>query len=232
MLTTISLSANAVDSSPAPDGRQTSITEAGFSSLHYYEAPLQRTQPADASLSANKRTTLNHQYGLWLYDVVIGFNNDYDNDGHYSNFSITLDFDTSLITPLVYAVLYVSIDDGPWNEYAVSGDFTINGSNAYDAYTIHATLDSGYPTGYYNHYVELYDAYSHEFLTGYGPDDNHYFHHLPFESSVHDHHTGFASSVSLRFTGTGSIGPFSLCLLVMLFGLQLKRYVRRSQTMH
>jgi hypothetical protein len=213
------------------DGRQASITENGVTTVHHYRQPL-HTSPATNSTGPEQKRTIRHQqFGLWLYDVVIGLNSDYDNDGHYSNFSITLDFDTSLIAPLVYAVLYVSIDEGPWNEYAVSGNFTIDGTNASDAYTIHATLDSGYPTGYYNHYIELYDAYSHDFLVSYGPGDHHYFHHLPFESSVHDYSSGFSSRVSLQFSGTGSIGPFSLGILALVFGLRLNRSRRHQKTL-
>ena len=206
-------------------GRQASVTELGKTSRHYYHEQLH--QQPQRSLE-NKKTIRNHQHGLWLYEVSIGLNSDYDSDGHYSNFSITLDFDTSVAASFVYAVLYVSIDNGPWNEYAVSGNFTVNGTDSNDAYTIHTTLDSGYPTGYYDHYVELYDAYTHEFLVSYGPHDSHYFHHLPFESSIHDHYTSdFSSTISLNFTGTGSTGPFSIGLLALLFGLRTVR-IRRS----
>ena len=192
--------------------------------MHYYQQPLQTSPVTSSTVVAEPdRTVHNQQYGLWLYDVAIGLNSDNDNDGHYSDFSITVDFDTSLITSMVYAVLYVSIDDGPWNEYAVSGNFTIDGASSSDAYTIHATLDSGYPTGYYNHYIELYDAYSHDFIASYGPDDHHNFYHLPFESSVHDYISGFSSHVSLQFSGTGSIGPLSLGILALVFGFRLNR---------
>ncbi len=197
-------------------GRQASITEQGITSQHYYHDQL---QVQSQNSPDQKRTVRNHQHNLWLYDISIGLNSDYDSDGHYSDFSITLDFDTSVAASFVYAVLYVSSENGPWNEYAVSGNFTINGADSNDAYTIYATLDSGYPTGYYDHYVELYDAYTHEFILSVGPQDYHYFHDLPFESAIHDNYAyGFSSTISLNFTGTGSTGPFSIALLALLSG--------------
>ncbi|MEM7260165.1 MAG: choice-of-anchor H family protein, partial [Pseudomonadota bacterium] len=149
-----------------------------------------------------------------------GIGNDYDSDGYYSDFSISFDFDTHLSTSLVYAVLYVSTPGGPWIEYAVTSNFLVGGSGGGDAYTINATLDNGYQTGYYDHYIEVYDAYTDEYLAGFGPQDSHVLHGLPFESTPFDHHRGIAS-VSLNFTGTGaidsgSVGALALGRVVML----------------
>lgn len=219
--TTHGANAAAIDTEP----RAVTLNEPAGTSVHKYTD----TRPATFARhpSNGKRTIKGHS--LWLYEVSIALSQDYDNDGHYSTFSITLDFDTSLHTPWVYAVLYVSNDNGPWYEYAVTGNFQINSGDLSDAYTIHATLDSGYPTGLYNHYVEVYDAYSHDLLTSYGPQDNHYFYELPFESSAHDHSFGISSNVTLSFSGAGSLPPTSIALLAGLLAARRNSTRRRKR---
>ena len=114
-------------------------------------------------------------------------------------------------------MLYLSLGGGQWTEYAVTSNFTIHGAGSYDSYFIEADLDSGYPSGYYDHYIEVYDAYSHDFLVSHGPNDSHALIGLPFESRYHDRRYSISSDITLSFTGTGSAGwPLLLPLFVVL----------------
>lgn len=197
--------------------RSATLQEPGGTSQHNYDAGTLRSKPP---VDASTRTVRHHSPLFWLFDVTINLQHDYDSDGYYSDFSISFDFDTHLTSSLVYAVLYVSSPGQPWIEYAVTGDFFISGSGASDTYTIHATLDSGYQTGLYDHYIEIYDASTHAYLAGFGPHDSHVLHSLPFESTPYDYNRGIAS-VSLSFTGTGAVdagtvGALALCLYVIV----------------
>ncbi len=218
MFSTLSV---ATASEPAT-ARSVTLHEPHGVSHHVYDNNTNKRQP----LSEN-RTTKHASSVLWLYDISISLQQDYDNDGFYSNFSISFDFDTYLSSANVYAVLYVSKDNGPLVEYAVTGIFSVQGAIAGDAYTIHTTLDSGYQTGYYDHYIEIYDAYSHELLAGYGPQDSHTLHGLPIESTPHDYHRGIATSLSLNFSGTGSFAPSAFGLLAVPLLAALRR--RKAQ---
>lgn len=201
--------------------RQTTVTVAGKSSVHYYPSEFAK---APSQLSRNSATHTDRKIAsyyplLWIFDVTLNLNTDHDHDGHYSNFSLTLDLDTTFTATTVYAVLYLANEGGPWNEYAVTGNFTISGSGSADTFSLNAELDSGYPSGYYNHYIEVYDAYTHELIGTYGPDDSHQFFGLPIESRMHDDELHFGTDISLSFSGTGSMGPITLllslgCLLI------------------
>jgi len=146
-------------------------------------------------------------------------------DGHYSNFNLTLDLDTSFAATTVYAVLYLASEGGPWNEYAVTGNFTVSGRGSADTFSLNAELDSGYPSGYYNHYIEIYDAYTHELIGLYGPEDSWHLYGLPIESRAHDSEFTFGTDISLSFSGTGSIGPGLIALLAS--GIVMRRRQNR-----
>lgn len=206
--------------------RSATLIEPTGSSQHVYR---EEENPANRNSDNHKRTILHHQPMLWLYDVAISFNQDYDGDGYHSNFSITFDFDSHHDARLVYAVLYVSSGTGPWVEYAVTSNFTIDGSTSRDAYTIYADLDSGYRTGYYDHLIEIYDAHSNTFLAEFGPADSHVLHNLPIESIPLDHRSGISTAVAVQFSGVGASEPTVPVLLLSAWALYWRR---RQLTIH
>ena len=112
----------------------------------------------DSGNQLNQRNVLSINHGLWIYDLLISFGIDNDADGLYSNFSITLDIDNSFSPRNVYAVFYLSQNNGPWFEYAVTGNFNVSGSSASDSVSIETTFETGYPGDYYDILVEVYDA--------------------------------------------------------------------------
>lgn len=210
------------------EGREVTITESGGTSTHYYSTPNIATSATDQTRQpAAARQINSHNNNFWINQASVQLNTDYDHDGHYSSFTLTFDVDTHLIAPAVYAVLYLSQQDNNWIEYAVSSNFTVRGSGSYDAYTIDANLDSGYPSGYYDQYIEIYDAYSHEFLIGHGPRDSYSLQALPIESSYHDNRFTLSSDISLSFTGTGTFGIPLLLPLLSAWGY--RRWMVRKQ---
>ena len=217
--------------SSANTHRQATLTVDGKSTVHTY------TTETTATASKQPTATVDRQIAsynpiLWIFDISLNLNTDYDRDGHYSNFSLTLDLDTTLTATTVYAVLYLANEGGPWTEYAITGNFTVSGSGSADTFSLQAELDSGYPSGYYNHYIEVYDAYTHELIGTYGPEDSHQLFGLPIESRQHDGEFTFNSDVSLSFTGSGALGPAPLVLLavVLMFRRRLKANAHTMNT--
>ncbi len=202
------------------------------------------------------RQTLSIGHGLWIYDLLINLTVDNDADGHYSTFSITLDIDNSFNPRDVYAVLYLSRNNGPWLEYAVTSNFTVSGNSASDSISIVTSLETGYPSDYYDLHAEIFDANTNELLLTYGPAQSGHVIGIPFESEYSDnypdtggytedhfttghytagyytggHYTDGQSSVNVRlsFSGSGSFSWFTLLLLLPLIAYRAYRHIKRK----
>ncbi|MCH7829798.1 MAG: choice-of-anchor H family protein, partial [Proteobacteria bacterium] len=96
------------------------------------------------------------------------------------------DADTIYSVADVYAVIYLSYEYGPWNEYAVTEDFTLFGTSGSDDYVIETELISGYETGSYDILIELFDAYDGSFVADIGPDFSSELSLLPLEDAGRD----------------------------------------------
>lgn len=203
--------------------RQATVTANGQTTVHDYNTEFKAASDTHTIAAQTDRRIASYNPLLWIFDVVLHLHTDYDHDGHYSDFSLTIDFDTSLTATTVYAVLYLAHEGGPWNEYAVTGNFTIDGSGSADSFSLTAALDSGYPSGYYNHYIEVYDAHTHELIGVYGPNESHHLAGLPIESRMHDERISFGTDISLSFSGTGSFAPLPLLALGLLVGVYRRR---------
>ncbi len=92
----------------------------------------------------------------------------------------------SVFTAEVYAVVYLSFEGGPWNEYAATDDFIVDGATSDDEYVIVTELLSGYPSGSYDLLIELFDAYDNSFLAWLGPEDTSELAFLPLEDANRD----------------------------------------------
>ena len=119
----------------------------------------------------------------------------------------------------VYAVVYLSFEGGPWNQYAVTNDFTIFGTSAVDDYVIETELLSGYPTGYYDLLIELFDAWDGSYLASFGPADSSELSFLPLESANRDDPFPGGGGVSVS---RGGGGAFTWLMLAMLPLLRLR----------
>jgi len=123
---------------------------------------------------------------FWIYEADVVLFADDDRDGYYYGIDLLIDADTIYGVADVYAAVYLSLDGGPWNEYAVTDDFTIFGARADDEYVLVTELMSGYPTGSYDLLIELFDAFDGSFLASLGPEDSSELGYLPLEDFNRD----------------------------------------------
>jgi hypothetical protein len=123
---------------------------------------------------------------FWIYYADVQLFNDDDGDGYFHGIDVLFDADTYFEVADVYAVLYLSYEGGPWNEYAVTETFSIYGATSDDEYVVVSELKSGYPTGSYDLLIELYDTWDGSFVADMGPEDNPDLGILPLEDFDRD----------------------------------------------
>jgi len=128
----------------------------------------------------------NHAGEIILFDAATGLISDFNADGFYHRFSVAIDADTIYPTSYVYAELYLSYEGGPWNHYASSDAYHIHADSEMDIFTIETELADGFPPGYYDVRIELYDADTDDLLLSYGPYDDASLSALPLEDSYYD----------------------------------------------
>ena len=160
---------------------------------------------------------------FWFYEADVALFSDFDNDGYYFGIDLMFDADTTWTAAEVFAVVYLSYEYGPWNEYAETEDFTIYGASGADNYIIETELVSGYPTGSYDILIELFDAFDGRFLASIGPEDTSELALLPLEDSVLDAPAGTTTQVVVNSGGGGAVGFFLLLALLAV------RMTRRPQ---
>lgn len=156
---------------------------------------------------------------FWFYDADVQLFSDLDRDGYYYGIDLMFDADTVYTAADVYAVLYLSYEYGPWNEYAETEVFTIFGASSNDEYIVETELVSGYPTGSYDILIELFDAYDDSFVASIGPDELSGLSLLPLEDSNRDAPVvGGGTQVVVNSGGGGS---FSWLLLLALLAVRM-----------
>lgn len=190
----------------------------------------------DALITQGQRTTTSRVAGqqklsvngsqaanldFWIFSADVDLYADIDRDGFFSGVDLAFDADTIFAAADVYAVLYLSYELGPWNEYASTADFTIFGASAGDEYVIDTELVSGYLTGDYDILIELFDAVDGTFLTSFGPDESSALSFLPLEDAGRDTPPGTTVVVSQGGGGAAS--------WMLLLGLLASVGLRRSR---
>ena len=172
---------------------------------------------------ASSNLSMSPNADFWFYLADVELYGDSDRDGYYSGIDLLFDIDTYYAVADIYAVAYLSLDGGPWEEYAVTEDFTIFGSSGTDDYVIVTDLVSGYPRGDYDILIEVFDAHTSEFLAYYGPEDTSALAFLPLEDIDRD-----TPATETRITvNSGGGGASDLPLLAMLGSLGLVSALRR-----
>lgn len=195
-------------------GLQGKTSEDEFSALRTQGDRVIGKSPALASKSTVQSSQLANT-DFWFYMADVELFNDHDRDGYYHGIDLLFDADTWYTFADVYAVVYLSQDGGPWNEYAVTEDFTLFGSSSDDEYIIVTELLSGYPAGSYDILIELFDADTHEFLAWYGPDETSELAFLPLEDASRDAVEVPEVIVVNNHSGGGATGG----LFILLLGL-------------
>lgn len=158
-------------------------------------------------------------FDFWVYEADVILFADDDRDGYYYGIDLLIDADTIYSEADVYAVVYLSLDGGPWNEYAATEDFTLFGASGDDAYVLVTELMSGYPRGSYDLLIELFDAWDGAFLASLGPDETSELAFLPLEDFDRDTPQ---VTISHGHAGGGALGFWSL-LPLLAFALRLHR---------
>lgn len=155
---------------------------------------------------------------FWIYDAWVELSYDQDHDGYYTDFRLVFDTDTYYSIADVFAVVYLSYEGGPWNEFAYTYDFTIYANSPDDVYVIETTLATGYPTGDYDLLIEIYDSYTGYLVADLGPEwaDLSY---LPLEDLQYDTPVVVRSEVVLVSDGGGGSMDWLMLGLLALAGL-------------
>jgi len=168
-------------------------------------------------------------WDFWFYEADVILFNDDDLDGYYYGIDLLFDVDTIYDAADVYAVLYLSYEGGPWNEYAATEDFTIYGASGTDEYVIVSELMTGYPTGSYDLLIELFDAWDGTYLASFGPEDTSELSYLPLEDFDRDKPLPPVREVIIveQGGGGGSVdGWFLAALFLVLVGGGIRRIWR------
>jgi hypothetical protein len=186
----------------------------------------QKTLNGGAVLSAAEAATATANTDFWIYSADVELFSDLDRDGYFYGINLTFDADTVYTVADVYAVIYLSYNLGPWNEYASTDDFAIFGASGDDAYVIETELVSGYPTGEYDILIELFDVYDGTFVASLGPDDSSALSFLPIEDLGRD--TPYETTVTVNNGGGGSLGWFAIFSLLGIVGLGHRKTAVRS----
>lgn len=175
-------------------------------------------------LSSSEARTPNTDF--WFYDVDVQLFSDFDRDGYFYGIDLLFDADTFYAEADVYAVIYLSYENGPWNEYTMTEDFTLFGASADDEYVVETELLSGYPTGSYDILIDLYDTFDGAFVATIGPEDSSQLSLLPLEDANRDAPI-VPDVIVVTSNGGGSLGWLSLLVLVGAAGFA-RRFKNRA----
>ncbi len=186
------------------------------------------TRAGFAKPGAGSSSAQSTSFDFWIYDADVQLFNDDDNDGFFHGVDLLFDADTIYSDADVYAVLYLSLDGGPWNEYAVTEDFTIFGSSSSDEYVLVTELMSGYPTGDYDLLIELFDAFDGAYVASYGPDETSALSFLPLEDFNRDEPVQEVVIIESH-GGGGSLDGWLLSFLILVLLISASRKIWRHR---
>ena len=157
-----------------------------------------------------------HGADYTIYDASTELISDFNNDGFYHRFNVLIDVDTVFDTAYIYVKLFLSYEGGPWNFYAISDNYHIHGDSELDSFIIETELADGFPPGYYDVRIEVYDADYDAWLLSYGPYDDASLSALPLEDSYHDDNdTVVIYPVETEIVFAGHGGSMSWLLLMV-----------------
>ncbi len=182
-----------------------------------------RKKPAKPSDGSARTGKVNEDF--WIYDAKTTVAFDRDGDGYYTRIELDFDADTVFESADVYAVLYLSYEGGPWNEYASTAIFTIFGAGPEDDYFVDTDLVSGYARGSYDLLIDLYDTFDDSLVASFGPEESLELFDLPLEDQLKDEVIVVGPQVTIsRGGGGGSSSPWIALLLAG--GLAIRRQRR------
>lgn len=184
-----------------------------------------RSDSTQKSTSATASQTPNTDF--WIYTADVELFADTDRDGYYHGIDLLFDADTYYASAEVYAVVYLSLEGGPWLEYAETENFNIFGASGEDEYVIVSELLAGYPTGSYDVLIELFDTWDNSFVADFGPENSSELAYLPLEDAERDTPVAAPTPIVVSRGGGGALDMLSLGIATLLTaGLLLRRRYR------
>ncbi|MEJ2405661.1 MAG: choice-of-anchor H family protein [Candidatus Thiodiazotropha sp.] len=187
------------------------------------QAPVEEAAPlvgvGNEAEPAQMQRTMAHPNGqsFSINDASIVLSRDDDDDGFYHRIRVSFDPDVSNEEAWVYAKIYLSLEGGRWNHLYTTEVFRIVGTRADDGYEVVTRLLDGYPAGYYDVLIELYDADFDLLMVNYGPYEDRDLAVLPLEDSYQDDDDVY-----------GGGGAMDLGLLVLLLVGGYRLMLRKS----
>ncbi|MDH3531454.1 MAG: choice-of-anchor H family protein [Gammaproteobacteria bacterium] len=178
------------------------------------DAGIGKNTAGQAKLSATVTQAPNTDF--WFYSADVLLFNDNDDDGYYHGIDLLFDADTYYDFAEVYAVVYLSLEGGPWNEYAATENFTLSGASADDEYVVVTELVAGYPSGSYDLLIELFDTFDGSFVASYGPVDTSALAFLQLEDAERDAPQVSTTVIVTEQGGGGSLGWLGLLTLLIV----------------
>ncbi|WP_371187473.1 choice-of-anchor H family protein [Thalassotalea maritima] len=191
---------------------------------------LQRSSSFDRQSSDYGITATMHYQSFSIYDADSRLFDDEDYDGYYQTFSVTFDADvisgSSDQSARVYALLYLSENNGPWQHYFSTEDFVIVGDSSEDEYEVFTQLLDGYYPNDYDVLIELYHADTQVLIATLSADDSNALYALPLESSDYDE--VYEDHVDVHYHG--SIGLFTaLFMFSVLIIRKQRKFIRNPR---
>ena len=165
----------------APD-KMSEVELAPFAKSGTRDKKALRSSKADESVVASSISNID----FWFYAADVELYSDDDRDGYFAGIDLLFDADTVYSSAEVYAVVYLSLEGGPWTEYAETDNFIIDSTSGTDEYVIVTDLVSGYPTGSYDILIELFDTFDNSFVADMGPEQTSELAFLPLEDLNRD----------------------------------------------
>lgn len=196
------------------------VSEDEFAELTI-EGTRSATKHSRGQSKAGSSMAMSPNTNFWFYTADVMLFNDHDQDGYYYGIDLLFDADTYYAFAEVYAVVYLSLEGGPWNEYAATENFDIFGASGDDEYVIVTELLSGYPSGSYDILIELFDTFDDSFVASFGPIDTSELAFLPLEDANRD--TPQATAIIINEHGGGSLGWLTLLVLLIATGRTASR---------
>lgn len=179
------------------------------------EAAVARPNPGISSQGISNPDISNQGTGYSIYSAQVDLLKDINGNGFHQEFRVTFDADTTAFSSDVYARLYLSYEGSPYYLYYQTPMFIIDGSAVDDEYSVRTALNTGYPTGYYDIAIDLYDSYGY-LVASTDASNNANLYARPLEDANHEsgfNQQGFAA-VQLHddLDGDGFYHSFSLLI--------------------
>ncbi|WP_417763950.1 choice-of-anchor H family protein [Shewanella sp.] len=170
-------------------------------------------------LKISSVTSHSYYHEFRFYDVQTYLLDDFNYDGFYHSFSLNIDADVYGATAgeqiPVYAVIYTSRNGGDWRHLHTTNVFYLQGESAYDSYEVVTSLDTGFPTDYYDVLIDLYEYGYDDVVATISSDNTNSLYALPLQSYDRDNDNYgedvVVSGGSLAWTPLLSLGLLGWC---------------------